>query len=156
MNRSEHSPPDPDFEERVRSSFARQGLMKHLDVKLTSVEPGKCEMSVGFKPELSQQHGFFHAGVIATLADNAGGYAAYTLLDGHSSMMTVEFKLNLLRPADGEVLAACGEVVRAGRTLSVCKTDVFTSGKNGEQKLCATSLMTLMTLKDSGHPKEKD
>ena len=139
------TPPNPDFAERVRRSFARQGFMAHLGARLGAVEPGTVEIELPFSPKLTQQHGFFHAGVVGTLADNSGGYAAFTLLPAHSSILTVEYKLNLLSPAKGELLIARGQVLKSGQKLTVCKSQVFVQDR-GQNKLCAHCLMTLMAL----------
>jgi uncharacterized protein (TIGR00369 family) len=137
--------PDPDFEQRTRASFARQGAMAHLGAVLGRVEPGRVEISMPFRPELSQQHGFFHAGMIAAIADSAGGYAGFTLFPADAGVLTVEFKLNLLAAADGEHAIARGEVIRSGRTLTVCRIDAFVE-KQGKRTHCATGTQTLMCL----------
>jgi len=139
------APADPDFEQRTRASFARQGAMAHLGAVLGRVEPGRVEISMPFRPELSQQHGFFHAGMIATIADSAGGYAGFTLFPAQAGVLTVEFKLNLLAAADGELAVAQGEVIRSGRTLTVCRIDAFVD-KQGKRTHCATGTQTLMCL----------
>jgi uncharacterized protein (TIGR00369 family) len=136
---------DPDFEQRTRASFARQGAMAHLGAVIGRVEPGRVEISMPFRAELSQQHGFFHAGMIATIADSAGGYAAFTLFPAEAGVLTVEFKLNLLAAADGELAIAQGEVIRSGRTLTVCRIDAFVE-KQGKRTHCATGTQTLMCL----------
>jgi uncharacterized protein (TIGR00369 family) len=136
---------DPDFEQRTRASFARQGAMAHLGAVIGRVEPGRVEISMPFRAELSQQHGFFHAGMIATIADSAGGYAAFTLFPAEAGVLTVEFKLNLLAAADGELAVAQGEVIRSGRTLTVCRIDAFVE-KQGKRTHCATGTQTLMCL----------
>jgi uncharacterized protein (TIGR00369 family) len=140
-----HAPADADFESRTRASFARQGIMGLLGAVLDSVEPGRVQISLAFRPELSQQHGFFHAGVISTIADSAGGYAGFTLFPAESGVLTVEFKLNLMAAADGERAFAVGEVLRSGRTLTVCRLDAFVE-KQGRRTHCATGLQTLMSL----------
>jgi uncharacterized protein (TIGR00369 family) len=109
---------DPNFERRVRDSFGRQRVMTLIGAEMASVTPGHCEIRLPYKPELSQQHGFFHGGVVGMVADSAGGYAAYSLMPADASVLTVEYKMNLLAPGDGEVLIARGEVLRAGRTSS--------------------------------------
>lgn len=139
------APADPDFEQRTRASFARQGAMAHLGAVLGRVEPGRVEISMPFRAELSQQHGFFHAGMIATIADSAGGYAGFTLFPADAGVLTVEFKLNLLAAADGELAIAQGEVIRSGRTLTVCRIDAFVE-KQGKRTHCATGTQTLMCL----------
>ena len=138
-------PLDPNYETKVRESFARQQFMSFIGAKLVEVRPGYCEIHLPYKKELSQQHGFFHAGVIGTLADNVGGYAAYSLMAPDSSIFTVEYKLNLIAPGDGDLLIGRGQVIKPGRTLTVCRTEVNVV-KNGVEKLCATSLMTLMEM----------
>jgi uncharacterized protein (TIGR00369 family) len=136
---------DPNYQMKVRQSFLRQGFMKFIGAKLVEVKPGYCEIHVPYKKELSQQHGFFHAGVIGTIADNTGGYAAYSLMGAGSSILTVEYKLNLVAPGDGDLLIGRARVVKPGRTLTVCRSEVFVA-KNGIEKLCAASLMTLMAM----------
>ena len=136
---------DPDFARRVRDSFDRQGAMAHLGAVLTRVEPGLVAIELPFRPELSQQHGFFHAGMTSTIADSAGGYAGFTLMPADSSVLTVEFKMNLIAPADGERLIATGRVVKPGRTLTVCELAVAVV-KGGQRRSCAVGLQTLMCL----------
>lgn len=136
---------DPEAEARVRGSFARQRFMAFLGAELAELRPGFCEIRLAYRPELGQQHGFFHAGVVGTLADNAGGYAAFSLMPAGCSILTVEYKLNLVAPGDGELLIARSEVVKAGRTLTICRGDVFVV-RGGEEKLCAVSQQTLMCL----------
>ena len=138
-------PVDPDFEQRTRASFARQGAMALIGAVLEKVEPGRAEISLPFRPELSQQHGFFHAGMLSAIADTAGGYAGFTLFPADGAVLTVEFKVNLMAAADGERLHAVGEVIRTGRTLTVCLLDVFVD-KQGARTHCATGLQTLMCL----------
>jgi uncharacterized protein (TIGR00369 family) len=139
------SPADPDFERRTRASFARQGAMAFIGAVLDKVEPGRVEISLAFRPELSQQHGFFHAGIISAIADTAGGYAGFTLFAPDAGVLTVEFKVSLLAAAEGERAIAVGQVLRSGRTLTVCHIDAFVE-KNGARVHCATGLQTLMAL----------
>lgn len=136
---------DPEYQRRVRDSFARQGLMKHLGAELVSLRAGGAEIRVPFRAELTQQHGFFHAGVTGAVADSACGYAAYTLMAADASVLTVEYKMNLLAPADGEEMVAKARVVRAGKTLTICMADVFVR-RGGVEKHCATMLATIMCL----------
>jgi len=136
---------DADYQRRVRDSFARQGLMAHLGAELVSLEPGGVVIRVPFRGELTQQHGFFHAGVTGAIADSACGYAAFTLMGAEDSVLTVEYKMNLLAPADGEELVAKARVVRSGKTLKVCMADVFVK-KSGMENHCATVLATIMCL----------
>ncbi|HYC35510.1 MAG TPA: PaaI family thioesterase [Usitatibacter sp.] len=138
-------PAHAQFEARTRESFARQGIMGLLGASLDAVEPGRVQISLPFRAELSQQHGFFHAGVISTIADSAGGYAGFTLFPADAGVLTVEFKVNLLAAADGERAIAAGEVIRAGRTLTVCRLDAWVE-KQGKRVHCATGMQTLMCL----------
>jgi len=133
------------FEARTRASFAKQGIMAHLGATLEGVAPGRVEIALPYRPELSQQHGFFHAGVVATVADSAGGYAGFTLFPEDAGVLTVEFKIHLLAAADGERLVAAGEVIRSGRTLTVCRFDAWVD-KAGQRTHCATGTQTLMSL----------
>jgi uncharacterized protein (TIGR00369 family) len=139
------APADPDFERRTRASFARQGAMAHLGAILEKVEPGRVEISLAFRAELSQQHGFFHAGIVSTIADSAGGYAGFTLFGADAGVLTVEFKINLIAAADGERALAVGQVIRSGRTLTVCQLDAYVE-KGGKRVHCATGLQTLMSV----------
>jgi uncharacterized protein (TIGR00369 family) len=144
---------DPEFTRRIRESFARQGLMAHLGARLSSIEPGCVEIRVPFRVELTQQHGYFHAGVTGAVADTACGYAAYTLMAADATVLTVEYKLNLLAPAEGDELIARASVVKAGKTLTICSGDVF-ARRGGEEKHCATVLATEMCLAGKAdHPR---
>jgi uncharacterized protein (TIGR00369 family) len=145
MNRFQ--PRDPGFENRVRDSFARQTLMRTIGAELTRVEPGLVEIALPYQPDLTQQHGFLHAGITSAIADSAGGYAGYSLFPAGSSVLTVEFKINLLAPAAGERFLALGEVVRPGRTLTICKLEV-TAIKGAQRTLIAVGQQTLICLED--------
>jgi len=136
---------DPDFEQRVRGSFARQQVMRFLGASLGDVAPGYCEIRLPYRPELSQQHGYFHGGIVGTIADSAAGYAGYTLMASDSSVLTVEYKLNLMAPADGELLTARGRVLRPGKNLVITQADVLV-GKQGDEKQCGVLLQTLMCM----------
>ena len=114
----------------VKASFRKQGLMRFLGAKLLRIEPGYCEIELPYREELSQQHGFFHGGCIATVIDTAGGYAALSLFEPGVEVLTVEFKINFLSPAVGERIFARGEVVKSGRTLAVTKGEVVAVNKN--------------------------
>jgi uncharacterized protein (TIGR00369 family) len=137
--------PIADYDRRVRDSFARQGLMSHLGAELTSLSPGHAEIRAPHRHELTQQHGYFHAGVSGAIADSACGYAAYTLMPNDATVLTVEYKINLLAPADGDALIARARVVRSGKTLKICAADVYAL-KNGVENHCATVLATIMGL----------
>jgi uncharacterized protein (TIGR00369 family) len=136
---------DAEFESRVRESFSRQGLMKHLGAQLAVLGAGQAEIHVPFRMEVTQQHNYFHAGVSGAIADSACGYAAYTLMPADASVLTVEYKMNLLAPADGEKLVARARVLRSGRTLKICVADVYVL-KSGAEVHCATMLSTIMCL----------
>ena len=138
-------PKDPDFAAQVRASFGRQAFMAHIGAELIDVSPGTCEIQLPRAPELTQQHGFVHGGAVGAIVDSAMGYAGYSLAPPGSSVLTVEYKLNLVAPADGERLIARGRVVKAGRTLTVCHGEVYAL-KDGAETLCATALQTLMIL----------
>lgn len=140
---------DPDFAARIRASFARQGFMTTLGAEITVVEPGVCEIRLPYQDSLAQQHGYFHAGALSAIADTAGGYAAYTLMDAKDSLLAVEFKVNLLAPGRGDVAIARGRVVRPGHTLTVCQIEVFVE-RNGQETLCALMQQTLIRL--AGRP----
>jgi uncharacterized protein (TIGR00369 family) len=139
------TPSDPDFEARIRASFARQHFMGFIGAELVAVRPGYCEIHLPYSDDLTLQHGFCPAGVDGTLAYNASGYAGYTLMAADASVLTVEYKLNLLAPGAGERLIARGQVIKPGRTLTICRSDVF-AVKQGVESLCATALVTLMQL----------
>ena len=142
---SQLQPKNPDFEDRVRSSFGRQPFMGHIGAELTILRPGYCEVELPYREELTQQHGFIHGGAMATIADCAAGYAAFSLMPADSSLLTVEYKLNIVRPGEGEKLIARAQVIKPGRTLTVVNSDVFAL-KDGDELLCLTSLQTLMAL----------
>jgi uncharacterized protein (TIGR00369 family) len=136
-------PKDPAFEARVRASFTRQKVMGLIGAELTRVVPGQVEIELAFRDDLTQQHGFFHAGIVGTIADSAGGYAAYTLMPAEASVLSVEYKMNLLSPADGERLVASGQVLKSGRTLTVCDLEVVVV-KDGTRTVCARGIQTLI------------
>ena len=136
---------DPEWEAKLRDSFRRQTIMGLLGARLGNLEPGLCEIEVGFREDLCQQHGFIHAGVLATIADSAGGYACYSLMSPGSAILSVEFKMNQLRPAEGEFFVAQGRVVKPGRRLFFAEMSVY--GVSGERRvLCATGQQTNMRL----------
>jgi uncharacterized protein (TIGR00369 family) len=141
-------PVDRNYAERVRQSFADQGVMAFIGAELTALQPGYCEIQLRFRRELSQQDGFFHAGIISTIADSAAGYAGYTLMPADSRVLTVEYKMNLLSPARGEHLIARGQVIKNGRTLVIAKADVGIV-RDGAETPCATLLQTLISLAPS-------
>jgi uncharacterized protein (TIGR00369 family) len=138
-------PRDARYGDRVRESFARQALMRTISAQLSRVEPGRVEIELPFRADLTQQHGYLHAGITSAIADSAGGYAGYSLFPKGSSVLTVEFKINLLAPAAGERFVALGEVVRPGRTLTICRLEV-TAIKGELRSLIAVGQQTLICL----------
>ena len=138
-------PRDPGYAERVRASFALQQAMSLIGAELPVVEPGYTEIHLPFKAEISQQHGFIHGGVVGMIADSAAGYAANTLTQADTSVLTVEYKMNLVAPADGQRLVARGEVVRPGRTLIVTRADVYAI-RDEQWTLCAIMQQTIMAM----------
>lgn len=128
---------------RIRDSFVRQGLMTHLGAELAEIAVGQVKLRLPFRAELTQHHGFFHAGSTASIADTAGGYAAMTMFAADRSVLTVEFKLNLINPARGAWLEAAGRVIKPGRTLTICQLDVWGVTK-GARTHVATGMQTLI------------
>jgi uncharacterized protein (TIGR00369 family) len=129
--------------ERVRASFDRQGAMATLGAELADVAEGRVAIALAIEPRLSQQHGFLHAGVVVAALDSACGYAALTLMPADAEVLSVEFKVNLLAPASGDRLVAEGEVVRPGRTLTVCRGDAYAE-RESERVHVATMLATMV------------
>ena len=138
-------PPHPRYAERVRESFARQGAMRTIGATLDAIEPGYCAISLVPTPAVSQQHGYVHAGIVSAIVDSAGGYAGFTLFPADASVLTVEFKLNLVAPAHGERIVAEGFVVRSGRTLTITRGEVHALA-GGRRTLVALMQQTLMTM----------
>lgn len=133
------------FEKRVRESFGRQGFMTTIGAEMSAVGSGRVELRFPFNPDLTQQHGFVHAGAITSILDSACGYAALSVAPEGCEVLSVEFKVNLLAPAVGESFVARAQVKRAGKTLTVCTADAFAL-KQGSEKLVATMLMTIMNI----------
>jgi uncharacterized protein (TIGR00369 family) len=145
---SRFTPADPAFEARVRASFGRQAVMATLGAALARVDPGEIEIAWPYRADLAQQHGFLHAGILATMLDSACGYAAFSLMPADAAVLSVEFKLNLLAPAAGERFVARAQVIRPGRTLTVCEADGFAI-QGGAEKRVATMLGTMMCVRDN-------
>lgn len=133
------------FDERIRASFAKQGLMGTLGATLVSLAPGRVEIAITPAPAISQQHGFVHAGAVSAIADTAAGYAALSLMPPDRGVLTVEFKINLVAPAAGERILARGGVVKAGRTLTLAQAEVFAESGGGE-RLIAFLTATMMAV----------
>jgi uncharacterized protein (TIGR00369 family) len=131
----------------VQASFARQIFMKTVGAEVTSIEPGQVIIEWPFSPSLTQQHGFLHAGVVAAVADSACGYAALTLMPAEVAVLSVEFKVNLMKPAAGDHFRAIGKVIRAGRTLTVCTAEVH-AHVEGKATVIAVMQATMMAVRD--------
>ena len=136
---------NPSFADDIKQSFAKQTIMSLIGAELTRVEPGVIEITLPYRADLAQQHGYLHAGIVTTIADSASGYAAYSLMPPNSEVLSVEFKVNLLRPAKGETFSAVAEVVRSGKTLTVVRADVFAMDRE-RRDLVATMLGTMICL----------
>lgn len=147
-HQSQQEEASPEVQERIRTSFGLQGLMGHLGARITHIAPGRVHIALPNRPEVTQQHGYFHAGATSAIADSAGGYAAFTLFPENTSVLTVEYKINLLAPAVGDHIEAVGKVLKPGRTLTVCQLEVF--GVEGDRRtLVAAGQQTLMCVKRS-------
>jgi uncharacterized protein (TIGR00369 family) len=141
-----HEATNPTFAEEVKDSFFKQTIMALIGGELTRVEPGVVEITLPYRTDLTQQHGYVHAGIITTIADSACGYAAYTLMPPGSDVLAVEFKVNLMRPAKGKTFVARAEVVRSGRTLTVVRADVHALSEDDSHELVAIMQGTMMRL----------
>jgi len=137
-------PRNPAFAEEIKQSFTKQTIMGLIGATLTRVEPGIVEITLPYRADLAQQHGYLHAGIVTTIADSACGYAAYSLMPPDSEVLSVEFKVNLLRPAKGEMFLAAAEVVKSGKTLTVVRADVFSFDQTEQRTLIATMLGTMI------------
>jgi uncharacterized protein (TIGR00369 family) len=142
-------PQDPAFESRVRASFDRQTFMSTIGARLARVAPGEVDIELAVRGDLVQQHGFLHAGVLASAADSACGYAALSLMPPGAAVLSVEFKVNLLAPAKGDRIVARGRVLRAGKTVTVTWGDV-TAHDGESERVVATLVGTMMTVRDRG------
>ena len=141
-----HQARNPAFAEEIKQSFVKQTIMGLIGAELSRVEPGVVEITLPYRADLAQQHGYLHAGIVTTIADSACGYAAYSLMPPNSEVLSVEFKVNLLRPAKGEKFLAVAEVVKAGKTLTVVRADVFGMDQEDKRELIATMLGTMICL----------
>ncbi|MCM2423765.1 PaaI family thioesterase [Streptomyces sp. RKAG293] len=149
-DRTHEEQASPETQARIQGSFDRQGLMSHLGARITRIAPGRVHIVLPSRPEVTQQHGYFHAGATSAIADSAGGYAAFTLFPEDTSVLTVEYKINLLAPAVGEHLEAVGTVLKSGRTLTVCQLEVF-GVQDGKQTLVANGQQTLICINRPDH-----
>lgn len=138
-------PKDPAFRARIQASFDKQGLMSTLGASILHIAPGAVDIALLASPSVSQQHGFVHAGAVAAIADTAAGYAALSLMPPGAGVLTTEFKINLVAPAAGERVVARGRIIKAGRTLTLAQTEVFSETAE-EERLVALLTATLMTI----------
>ncbi len=136
--------PHQELQRRIEASFAQQGLMRVIEARIAEARPGRCTIEAPFRKTLTQQHGFLHAGVLTTLADNACGYAALSLLPPGQEVLTAELKVNFLRPARGVLAIARAEVLKPGRTLTVARAEVWMRSEDGTETLCAAMQATLV------------
>jgi len=141
-------PQDPDFEARVRASFGRQTVMTTIGARIERVVPGEVEISLPFRADLAQQHGFLHAGIVTTIVDSACGYAALTLMPPGTGVLTVEYKANFLAPASGVRFLARGRVVKPGRTLTVATGEVVAVADDDTERPVVTMLATMMAIRE--------
>jgi uncharacterized protein (TIGR00369 family) len=139
-------PRDPAYAERVRASFERQRAMHTIGARLVRVEPGEVELELAFRDDLTQQHGYLHAGIITTLIDSACGYAALSVMEPGAAVLSVEYKVNLLAPAIGERMRAVGRVVKPGRTLVICTGEVIAVA-NGAESVVTIMQATMMAVR---------
>ena len=138
-------PRDPSYRDRIYAGFARQKFMSLLGAQILTTPHGAVEIGLELRPDLEQQHGFIHAGVAWTIADNAAGFATQSLMAADDGVLTVELKINLLAPAKGERLIARAQVLRAGRRLTVARSDVYAVA-DGTETHVATALGPFMTM----------
>ena len=143
---AQFEPHNPDYDAEVRKRFAQQPYNLSIGARVADVKPGRVEVVVPSRADLIQHNGYFHGGLIEGLADIAGGFAGWSLVEADQGMLTIEYKLNIVAPGLGDELRAVGEVVSRGRSIIVTRIDVFGS-KDGEPVLCATSLQTLKVMK---------
>ena len=146
---TEHRPRDPNFDQRVRASFEKQRFMATIGARITHLAPGEVDLELPMREDLTQQHGFLHAGALAAIADSACGYAALSLMPPGAAVLSTEFKINLLAPAAGERIVARGRIIKSGRTLTVCSADVIAL-RDGTETLVAHMVGTMMTVEGRG------
>jgi uncharacterized protein (TIGR00369 family) len=140
------APLAPEVDARVRGSIARQTMLTTLGVTVEGLESGYCELGLARRADLTQQHGFIHAGAITTLADSACGYAAYTVMPADRDVLTVDFSLNLISPASHQKFVAAGRVIRSGRTITTCRGEVYGVGEDGQRTAIALIQATMMAV----------
>jgi uncharacterized protein (TIGR00369 family) len=142
----ETAPLDPELEARVRASIARQTMLTTIGVTVERLGSGYCELGLARRADLTQQHGFIHAGAITTIADSACGYAAYTLMPPDRDVLTVDFTVNLIAPASHPKFVAAGHVIRSGRTITICRGEVYGVAEDGQRTAIALIQATMMAV----------
>jgi uncharacterized protein (TIGR00369 family) len=145
----------PEVDARVRASIARQTLLATLGVTVERLEPGYVELGLENRADLTQQHGFIHAGAITTIADSACGYAAYTLFPADRDVLTVDFSMNLVAPAADPRFVAAGRVIRSGRTITTCRGEVYGVGQDGQRAVIALIQATMMAVSRMSVPRDE-
>lgn len=138
--------PDPNYAAKVAESLSKQGAVTAIDGKLVSVEPGRVVLELPFSHRITQQHGFVHAGVLATMLDSSAGYAAFSLMPEDTAVLTIEFKTSLMAPAKGERFRFEGRVIKPGRTIIFCEADAVAIGEDGTEKKVAHMTATMMVV----------
>ena len=144
-----NAPPDPRFAQRCRESFARQKAMAFIGASLTVVEPGYVEIELPYRDDLTQQKGYVHGGIVGMIGDTACGYSAFSLMPAGCSLVTVEYKINILAPARRALLAK-GQVIKSGRTLTIARAEVYAD----DGKHIASMQQTLMMLENTSDAPE--
>ncbi len=144
---SQFKPSDDGYEAKVRDSFNRQEIMKTVNASILSIQPGEVKLEFPYQINLTQQHGFIHAGIVSTVLDSACGYAAFSLMPKGAAVLSIEFKINFLSPAKGKLFQAVGTVKKPGRNITVTEGELFVC-VDGGQKLVATMVGTMMSVYD--------
>ena len=142
---SQFEPSDTGYKEKVIESFNRQEVMKTVNASILAIRPGEIELEFPYQSNLTQQHGFIHAGIVSTVLDSACGYAAFSLMPENAAVLSIEFKINFLSPAQGERFRAVGRVKKPGKNITVTEGELF-SYAEGEQKLIAVMVGTMMSV----------
>ncbi|MGB0959624.1 MAG: PaaI family thioesterase [Halocynthiibacter sp.] len=150
MNTPKFEPQNKDFAARTKENFKKQVIMKTLEVEMTALAAGHVELSFPYLPNFTQQHGFLHAGTVTTVMDSAAGYAGFTLMGAKDEVLSIEFKANFLNPAIGERFRVTGDVIKSGRTITVAEAKTFAQ-KDGEERLVATLMVTLIAARGRGN-----
>ncbi|MEM7214407.1 MAG: PaaI family thioesterase [Pseudomonadota bacterium] len=137
---------DPDYEQKIRDSFAKQGAMELVNGRIASIEPGQVVLEMPMDRMVTQQHGFVHAGIITTMLDSAAGYAAFSLMPADAAVLTIEFKTNLMAPAKGELFRFTGRVIKPGRTITFCEASAIAIERGKPERQITTMTATMMTV----------